>query len=202
MAREALGLDPRGRVLLVVGGSQGSLALNEAVLGLVRSLESGELQRPDDLQLLWATGPMHLEEINTSLSGLGSSGWVRTLGYIHDMPLAIRASSLAVSRAGASTTSEFLASGLPSILVPLPTSAADHQARNAESLERAGAAVHLPEHRLSPDLLWETAREILEDEARRSGMRQAALERGRPEATREIAGALAELLPDFREVRS
>lgn len=200
--REGLGLEPRGRVLLVVGGSQGSLALNRAVLEMVRSLTTGEFRRPPDLQLLWATGPTHLERIRQALAGAGDPEWVRAVGYIDDMPRALRAATLAVSRAGASATSEFLASGLPSVLVPLPTAAADHQTRNAESLAGSGAAAHISESRLTPSLLWETVEGILEDEALLSRMETAARKRGRPQATREIAMSLVRLLSGMPEVRS
>ena len=200
--RESMGLDPRARILLVVGGSQGSLALNRTVLDMVRLLAAGELRRPPDLQILWATGTSHLERIRQALAGAGDPGWVRAVGYIDDMPRALGAATLAVSRAGASATSEFLASGLPSVLVPLPTAAADHQTRNAESLAEAGAAAHIPESRLTPSLLWETVRRILEDETRLSRMETAARKRGRPQATREIAASLARLLSEMPEVRS
>lgn len=199
--REALGLDPQARILLVVGGSQGSLALNRAVLDMVRHLAAGELTLPADLQLLWSTGPAHLDAIRTALAELGDPDWVRPLEYIHDMPGALKAATLAVSRAGASTTSELLAAGLPSVLVPLPTAAADHQTRNAESLARAGAAIHISESRLSPAGLWEAVEGILADGHRLKGMQDAARERGRPQATMEIAGALAGLLGNGPAVR-
>lgn len=195
-ARTAFGLDPRGRVLLVVGGSQGSLALNQAVLGMVQALAAGRLRRPTDLQLLWATGPAHLEGILQVLAEAEMPPWMRVMGYIDEMPRALRAATLAVSRAGASATSEFLACGLPSVLIPLPTSAADHQARNAESLSRAGAAVQIPQKDLSPTFLWGRVEKILDDPQRLAAMKEAARKRGRPQATRMIAESLARLLPD------
>ena len=193
--RAHFGLAPASRVLLVVGGSQGAVAVNRSVLEAVRGVEDGSLRRPEDLQILWATGLENLEAVEAGLRAVGSPGWVRALGYIHEMPRALRVSALAVSRAGAMATSEFLAWGIPSILVPLPTAAADHQARNAESLARAGAALHLPESELSGESLWRAVTTLLEMPEELDAMRRAALERGRPEATSQIAGALAELLP-------
>lgn len=201
-ARRAFGLDPRGRVVLVTGGSQGSLALNGGVLGMVRAMAAGRLPRPGDLQFLWATGPNHILGVREALAEAGPPRWVRAVGYIDEMPLALRAATLAVGRAGASTTSEFLAQGIPAILVPLPTAAADHQTRNAESLARAGAAIHIPESDLSTTTLAQPLLEILEDEVRLRAMEAAALERGRPEATLEITRELATLLPPPGEVRT
>lgn len=193
--RSHFGLDPASRVVLVVGGSQGARGVNGAVLEAVRGVAEGILHRPKDLQLLWATGPRNQEEVEGELARLGSPAWVRALGYIHDMPRALRCATLAVSRAGAMATSEFLAWGVPSILVPLPTAAADHQAQNAESLARAGAAVHLPEAELSGASLWAAVTALLAAPEELEAMRKASLERGRPEATRQIAEALAALLP-------
>ncbi|MCK5651188.1 MAG: UDP-N-acetylglucosamine--N-acetylmuramyl-(pentapeptide) pyrophosphoryl-undecaprenol N-acetylglucosamine transferase, partial [Gemmatimonadetes bacterium] len=139
-ARARFGLSSEGSVVLVVGGSQGSEALNRLVAGAVAAATSGEAPRPSGLQMLWATGPGHLESVEGELAGTGAEEWVRTVGYIDDMPAALSASTLSVSRAGASTTSEFLAWGLPAILIPLPTAAADHQTRNARALEEGGVA--------------------------------------------------------------
>lgn len=200
-ARAAFGLDPQARVVLVTGGSQGSAALNQGVLALVRSLVARDHERPSDLQLLWVTGPAHLGGIAHEVAALGMPDWIRLEGFIQDMPMALRCATMAVSRAGAMTTSEFLARGIPAILVPLPTSAAGHQAQNAESLEAAGAAVHIPEEKLTASTLWEALRGILEDEALLRAMEGAARARGCPQATREIAEALALLLPGNREVR-
>ena len=193
--RAHFGLAEMSRVVLVVGGSQGAVAVNRAVLEVVRGVEEGSFRRPEDLQILWATGPGNHEAVVEELRNAGSPGWVRALGYIHEMPRALRVADVAVSRAGAMATSEFLAWGVPAILVPLPTAAADHQARNAESLARAGAAVHLPEAELSGETLWKAITTLLEAPQELETMRKAGLERGRPEATRQIAEALADLLP-------
>jgi UDP-N-acetylglucosamine--N-acetylmuramyl-(pentapeptide) pyrophosphoryl-undecaprenol N-acetylglucosamine transferase len=182
-------------VVLVVGGSQGSLALNEVVLEMAREIVTGSLRRPGDIQLLWGTGVTHLDGIRRELRALGDPDWIRVLGYFHEMPLALDAATLAVSRAGAMTTSELLAWGLPAVLVPLPTAAADHQSRNAESLEKAGAAIHIPEAHLSASTLWEALGTILSDSERLDRMGRAASERAKPEATMAIVEDLAALLP-------
>jgi len=182
-------------VILVVGGSQGAEALNQAVLDAVRGVVAGELEGPEDVRLLWATGPKKLEEVQRQLAALGHPSWVHALGYIQEMPEALSSATLAVSRAGAMATSEFLAWGVPAILVPLPTAAADHQSRNAESLAGAGTAIHLPETELTGATLWKGVVSLLSTPGTLAAMREAALKAGRPGATREIAEALERLLP-------
>lgn len=193
--RETFGLSQQGPVVLVVGGSQGSAALNEAVVEAILGVEAGRLRRPEGVQLLWSTGPTHLASVRDRLAGSGP-GWIRTLGFIDDMPAALAASDLAVSRAGAMATSEFLAWGLPSILVPLPTAAADHQTRNAVALAEAGAAVHLPESTLSGESLIRRIGAVVGEPGTLDAMAEAARARGRPRASQEIAQAIAELLPE------
>jgi len=194
-ARARFGLDPRARVVLIVGGSQGSLTLNETVLGMVQGMVAGPFRRPPDVQLLWGTGTAHLDRIKEELRAQGDPAWVRVQGYFHEMPRALDAATLAVSRSGAMATSELLAWGLPAVLVPLSTAAADHQSRNAESLEKAGVAVHLPEARLSPSSLWEAIQSLLTDPGRLEAMGRAATGWARPEATTSIVTDLATLLP-------
>jgi UDP-N-acetylglucosamine--N-acetylmuramyl-(pentapeptide) pyrophosphoryl-undecaprenol N-acetylglucosamine transferase len=114
-------------------------------------------------------------------------------GYIDAMPEALAAADLALSRAGAMATAELLAWGIPALLVPLPTAAANHQAHNARSLAEAGAAVDLAESELTPERIWAELIDLARDEERRRAMAARGLERARPEAAREIAGKLLEL---------
>lgn len=199
-SRRTFGLDPRGVVVLAVGGSQGAAAVNQALMDAVRRVVEGELVLPDGLQLLWATGPGHEAGIMKALEALGTPAWVHAVGYIDDMPAALAAADVAVSRAGAMATSEFLAWGVPAILVPLPTAASDHQTSNAAALAASGAALHLAQRDLDGASLWEAMTSLVADDVRRRGMAEAALKRGRPRAASEIAAALAELLPPFAGV--
>jgi UDP-N-acetylglucosamine--N-acetylmuramyl-(pentapeptide) pyrophosphoryl-undecaprenol N-acetylglucosamine transferase len=194
-ARRALGLPGEGVVLLVVGGSQGSLALNGLVLEAIRKVEDGALDRPDGLTVLWSTGPRHHAAVSGALAGAGTPGWVHAVPYIHDMPAALAAADLAVSRSGAMATAELLNHGVPAILVPLPTAAADHQARNAEALAEAGAAVVAAEAGLTGAALWSRVAALAATPERRRAMTEAALGRARPDAARTIASEIATLLP-------
>jgi UDP-N-acetylglucosamine--N-acetylmuramyl-(pentapeptide) pyrophosphoryl-undecaprenol N-acetylglucosamine transferase len=194
-ARRRLGLEEAGVVVLVTGGSQGSAALNTLVLEALREVAARRLTRPEGMQLLWSTGPSHIDGIRTALGDLGSPAWVRAVGYVDDMPSALAASDLAVSRAGAMATSEFTAWGIPAVLVPLPSAAADHQTRNARALAEAGAVVHLVQAGLKPVALWAAMAGLVTDDNRRDAMARAARGRGHPDAALQIARALVQLLP-------
>ena len=189
-ARRAFGLDADRPVVLVVGGSQGSAALNAVTLDAVRRTEGDPGYR-----LLWSTGPSHFDAVQASLAELGGAPWVHAVGYIDDMPRALAAADVAISRAGAMATSELLAWGIPAILVPLPTSAAGHQEKNARALEAAGCAIHAPESELDGSRLGDEVRGLLADTERRDRMGAAALARALPDAARDIARDIAELLP-------
>lgn len=190
-ARRRFGLAPEGRVALVVGGSQGSAVLNRRIAEAVL----GTPERPEGFQLFWASGPGHFSGMSRDLVRAGSPDWVRLVPYIHDMPGALAAADLAVSRAGAMATSEFLVHGLPAILLPLPTAAEDHQTRNARALADAGVALHLPEAGTDARALWSAMVDLAGDDRRVASMARAARERARPDAAANIAAALTELLP-------
>ncbi len=194
-ARAALGLPADGRVALVVGGSQGALGLNRAVIEAL----SRRLPARGDV-VFWVTGPAHRERVERALAAVERGGVVLA-SYLSPerMYRALAAADVAVSRAGAMATSEFLAWGLPAILVPLPTAADDHQSANARALEAAGAAVHLPERdasgrALTGERLWARVARLLDSPERRERMSRAALRRARPDAAARIAADVARLL--------
>lgn len=202
-ARERMGVPGEATVLLVVGGSQGSLPLNQAMVAAVRAAATDASLRPDGLHVLWATGPAHHESITAELDAMGSSSdWVHALPYIEDMPVALAAADLALARAGATFTAELLVQGLPALLVPLPSAAEDHQTRNAESLAAAGAAVVLPQATLDADRLWASVNELIRTPDRLQRMRQAARVLARPTATEEIARSIMDLIGPAAEVAS
>ena len=192
-ARRTFGLDPAATVLLVVGGSQGARAINEALMGALERVERGEATRPNSLEILWATGPKHIDGIRDRVAPLDLP-WVRPVGYIDDMPAALAAADVAVSRAGAMGTAELLAWGIPSILVPLPTAAADHQTHNARALDAFGAAIALPEREATPERLWSDVAALAGDDERRGAMAERARERARPNAARRIAEDLLRIV--------
>jgi UDP-N-acetylglucosamine--N-acetylmuramyl-(pentapeptide) pyrophosphoryl-undecaprenol N-acetylglucosamine transferase len=198
-ARAHFDLAADSTVLLVVGGSQGARAINQALAAALERIAgaatdaAADITRPGSLEILWATGPSHIDAIRAGLEPLGLE-WVHPVGYIHDMPKALAAADLAVSRAGAMGTAELLAWGVPSILVPLPTAAADHQTHNARALEDFGAAIALSESDATPERLWAEVDALVRDAGRRAEMTQRALDRARPDAAKRIAEDLLRMV--------
>ena len=194
-ARRALGLPATGSVVLIVGGSQGARKTNEA------SIEILQDDMPIDGEfVLWITGPAHYEAACEALVDAPRKRFAM-VPYLEParMYQALAAADLVVSRAGAMATSEFLAWGLPAILVPLPTAAGDHQTANALALEAAGAAVHLPERdgegrELTGRTLWAEVTRLLRAPDVLAEMSRAATRRARPSAARVVAAAIAELV--------
>ncbi len=197
-ARRRFALPDADPVLLVSGGSQGSLALNRTLADAIEGVVRGDLVRPGGLHILWATGPKHFDEVSARLGDVGSPDWVHVSPYIDDMPTALAAADLALTRAGAMTTAELLNNGLPAILIPLPTAAENHQEKNAEALELAGAAVVAREAGLTGSNLWDRVSQLAGDTDLRSEMSAAAAARARPGAAHEIARDVAGMLRDLR----
>ena len=184
-ARRQLGLPAAGgRVLLVFGGSQGARAINAAVAEWLRSGA-----RPGDLYVIWATGKGTYDEF----ASLATDGVV-VRPYISPMREAYAAADLAIARAGAMSTAELCAWGIPPLLVPLPTAAADHQSVNARTLAAAGAAIYIPQHDFTSSRLDSTLHELLGDPNEFDRLTRGTAARARPNAAREIAERIVGLL--------
>ncbi len=173
-ARKLFGLPADGPVLVVFGGSQGALSLNEL------AVESFGQSGPAVLHL---TGERDYELLR---GRVGREGYV-LLPFTDEFGAAIGAGDLVLARAGGSVW-ELAAAGRAAILVPYPFATADHQAKNAAFFERAGGAITVPETELGrvPDL----ARSLLDDPDRLTEMSEAMLRVARPEAADEIAKEL------------
>ena len=177
-----------GKTLLVFGGSQGSEAINSVVGDWVSQRANGGIAAQVDggdkgLRIIWATGKggyhryQHLD-----------SDTVKVRPYISPMTEAYAVADLALCRAGAMTTAELAAWGIPSILVPLPTAAADHQTANAKALAASGASLFLPQSEITVTRLASTIGTlVLYDAQALYSMRQSALDRARPNAAKDIA---------------
>lgn len=133
-ALERLGLSAKRQTLLAMGGSQGARSINDALTSIVKS--DG---LPEGWQLIHVTGEREYDRVRSALGKDADAGGVRP--YLHDLSDAFAASDLVLARAGASTLGELAATGKPSILVPYPHAADDHQRANAERLAETGAAV-------------------------------------------------------------
>lgn len=198
VARRAFGVPADVSLALVVGGSQGSAALNGVMLELVESIAEGTIELPETLHFLWATGSQHYDRIFAAVKRAGAPPSVHVFSYFEDMPSALVAADVAVSRAGAMSTAELLNQGLPALLVPLPTAADDHQTHNARALARAGAAVIVPESELTAAKLVTRLAHLISDPDGLDLMRRRARERARPDAAAEIAADVASFLSEPR----
>jgi UDP-N-acetylglucosamine--N-acetylmuramyl-(pentapeptide) pyrophosphoryl-undecaprenol N-acetylglucosamine transferase len=194
VARAAFGIPENVTLVLVVGGSQGSVPLNRVMVELLLRVAAGELSLPGAVHFLWATGPKHFDGVCATLERLGRPAYLHVVHYFDDMPSALAAADLAISRAGAMSTAEFLNEGLPAVLVPLPTSAEGHQMYNALALQEAGAAVVVPQDELDSATLVAALADLVSDPVELEEMGRRALKRGRPHARAEIAADLDSLL--------
>ena len=183
-ARAHFEIEDGQRVLLVMGGSLGAGPINDAMRQNLDALLADE-----GLTVVWQTGTRYFAELERRVP---AHPRLRLLPYLDRMELAYAAADLAVCRAGAITCSELAVTGTPSVLVPSPNVTADHQTKNARALADSGAAVLLPEPRLADDFL-QTVQDLLDDDARRATMRDAALAMARPDAATEIAHAVLAL---------
>lgn len=180
--------EPANPTLLVFGGSQGAHAINQAAIQAAPKL----LERVPRLHIIHQTGEADYNDAKAAYATLG--GAVEVYRFIDDMPTYFARASLLVCRSGASTVAEVTAAGKPAIFVPFPRAADDHQKRNAEALERAGAAVMLEQPQLSRDSLVKTGTSLLGDQPRRRAMGEAARRLSHPNAARDIAEMAARVV--------
>jgi UDP-N-acetylglucosamine--N-acetylmuramyl-(pentapeptide) pyrophosphoryl-undecaprenol N-acetylglucosamine transferase len=178
------GLDGSRPVLLVTGGSQGALTLNRAVAAWL------DADGPGDAAMLWVTGRGSFDQF----SRYHRPPRVQVFDFLDPMADAYSVTDLVVSRAGMITVAELCAWGLPSVLVPLPTAAADHQSHNARVLAAAGASLLLPQSELTPERLRQVVSELLRDAVQRKQMAERALARGKPWSARDIVSKLLTLV--------
>ncbi len=178
-----------GKTLLILGGSQGSHAVNELVSTTIQVLKArGVLPF-----VVHQTGAAEIERMVLYYEALGLSDKVTVRDFIDDMPAALADAALVVARAGALTLAELAIMGRPAVLIPLPTAADDHQMMNALEFQRAGAAIVVPQYDTAATQLADFIAALLADPAQLAKMSAAMRGLARPNATREIVGELREL---------
>jgi UDP-N-acetylglucosamine--N-acetylmuramyl-(pentapeptide) pyrophosphoryl-undecaprenol N-acetylglucosamine transferase len=173
--------------LLVFGGSQGAHAINQVVTDSIVGLR----QRVPGIHIVHQTGERDYNDAQALYANLGGS--IEAHRFIDDMPGRFAQADLLICRSGASTVAEVTAAGKPAIFVPFPRAADDHQKRNAEALERAGAAVLLEESKLNRESLVEAVSALFNEPTRLEKMGQAARKLSHPNAARDIAAMAARL---------
>jgi UDP-N-acetylglucosamine--N-acetylmuramyl-(pentapeptide) pyrophosphoryl-undecaprenol N-acetylglucosamine transferase len=175
--------------LLIFGGSQGAHAVNQAMLNSLKEL--GELR--DILQIRHQTGPADVESVR---AGYELAGWgtADVCPYIEDMVSAFAAADLVICRAGATTTAELIAAGKAAIMVPFPFAADDHQRKNAEALEQAGAAKMILQEALNGKALAEEIKMLVAEPEKLSRMETASRQLSRGDAAAAVVDMIEELV--------
>jgi UDP-N-acetylglucosamine--N-acetylmuramyl-(pentapeptide) pyrophosphoryl-undecaprenol N-acetylglucosamine transferase len=182
--------DASGVGVLVFGGSQGAHAINLAMVEAAPRLA----ERGSQLRLTHQTGERDVELVRAAYRRAGLRAEVEP--FFFDMARRLRDADVIVCRAGATTLAELTAAGKPAILIPLPTATDDHQRRNAEALEAAGAALLLPQSKASGAVLAERVLALAADGRGRQRMAAAARQLARPDAAKVIVDrALALMKP-------
>jgi len=179
VAEKAVGSAPR---LLVTAGSNGALVFNETMPKILARL----LDAIPGLTIVHQSGPKRLAETRAEFaaSGADAARW-SVEAFLTDMPAQYAAADLVLARSG-STIAELCAAGKPSVLVPLPTAADDHQRKNAEVLANAGAAVMLLQKDVTSESLLQVLVALLRDEPRRRAMAEHARSLAKPGALERI----------------
>lgn len=186
--RRTFGIAPDATVVVVVGGSQGARSLNLAAIGAFGD--------NPPFEVIHVAGERGIEEARRLLGDRGGARY-RLVPWLDDLPEAIAAADLVVSRAGGSVF-ELAAIGRPSVLVPYPHATGDHQAKNARWLAEAGAAVVVPDPELTAETLRGLVGALLSDPRRLQAMGDAARAVGRPDAADRVADEVMALAPGGR----
>ena len=195
-ALDEFSLSAGRKTFLVLGGSLGARAVNNAVFESIDTLAS------DGSQLLWQCGKLYYNQYRRELDSLVAEhpekdleNRVALVPFISDMNAAYSVADFIISRAGAGTISELCIVGKPSVLIPSPNVAEDHQRHNAQALSSKGAAVFIPEsENLSADLSLAAAR-LLSDASLCSELSRNISSMARPDATSDIVDEIEKLLP-------
>jgi UDP-N-acetylglucosamine--N-acetylmuramyl-(pentapeptide) pyrophosphoryl-undecaprenol N-acetylglucosamine transferase len=167
--------------VLVVGGSQGSRAINQAVSKSLPLL----LRDPGGIRIVHQTGEHDYNEIRKAYRERGLLAEIHA--FINDMPGALAEADLVISRAGATAVAELAAAGRAAILIPFPGATDQHQLANARAMEQAGAARVIVQSVLTPDLLAGQVRDLMANPATLERMETCARRFARPDAAARIA---------------
>lgn len=184
-AIKTFGLNPEKKTILLVGGSLGARTINESVL------QHLDLVKSSHVQFIWQTGKYYSEEISNRLKGQDIPN-LKVTDFITDMGAAYKAADLVISRAGASSISEFCLIGKPVILVPSPNVAEDHQTKNALALSTRDAAIYVKDSE-APDTLLQLAINTVQDDDKLKSLSENVLKLALPDSADIIAKEVIKL---------
>lgn len=185
--------DPNVFALLVMGGSQGAQAINEAVvaaLALLRDRDPALFARLRVTHLAGSKNEADVRALYDKAGLLAEASQITVYGFSNEMPRHYAEADVCLSRAGASSCFELALAGLPAVFVPLPNLAGDHQVFNAKSMAGRGAGLCLEQKDLSAETLADTLTALANDPVRRAALREALLPLARPDAAERVAAAV------------
>ena len=187
-ARAAHSLRDDVTMILVSGGSQGSLTLNKLALGL-----ADRWAGRDDVRLLLKAGARTHEQVAKALAASPGRDVVELVRFIEHMPLAYAAADMAICRSGAGTVTELAVAELPSVLVPFPFDEHDEQVHNAQPLVDTGSALVVRDEDARPEIVGPWLEERIRDHAIIDAMRKGMRDTVRPHAAADLAAWVLEL---------
>lgn len=185
-ARKSFGLNPTKKTILLVGGSLGARTINRAVLEHLNLVEGS------NVQFIWQTGKYYHQSILDEMKGKNIPN-LKIMDFISDMGAAYKAANLVISRAGASSISEFQLIGKPVILVPSPNVAEDHQTKNAMALVNKNAALFVKDIE-APDTLLEMAIRTVSDNEKLNELSKNVKKMGLQNSAEVIADEVMKLI--------
>jgi UDP-N-acetylglucosamine--N-acetylmuramyl-(pentapeptide) pyrophosphoryl-undecaprenol N-acetylglucosamine transferase len=185
-AYQFFNLDPKKKVLLVVGGSLGARTVNQSIIVGLEKLAKA------DVQIIWQTGKFYIEDARKAAEPFASSNLFVT-DFVSRMDYAYSIADLVVSRAGASSISELCLLAKPVILIPSPNVAEDHQTQNALALVRKDAAVMIKDVDAKEQLV-DKVLELIEDEVELKKMSENILKLAQKDSADRIAGEILKLI--------
>ena len=184
-AIQTFGLDPQKKTILIVGGSLGAGTVNKSVMQHLDDIEKS------GVQVIWQTGKYYYADIIKELEGRVLPN-VKIMDFISDMGAAYKAADLVISRAGASSISEFCLLGTPVILVPSPNVAEDHQTKNAMALVNKQAALYVKDAE-APEKVISLALETVQNEQALRSLSENILKLALPNSADIIADEVIKL---------
>ena len=179
-------LDPTKKTILIIGGSLGARTINESILSGINQLMEA------DVQVIWQTGAYYHQEVLARVKEQLDHR-LKIFNFISEMQEAYLVSDIVISRAGALSIAELMLTGKPSILVPSPNVAEDHQTLNTKTLVNKGAAILVADLAAHEDLV-KTALSLVSDKVKQEALSKNILSMGHPEAARDIAKEIRALV--------
>ena len=192
-ARKILNIDAEKHVIFAMGGSQGAKTINEAMINIIKSLVQNE-----NNYIILQTGKNKFEEVTKELENIypdyKNKNNVLVRPYFDDMVYPLKACDIVISRAGSVSLSEILQCEAPSILIPYPYAAQDHQRKNAKEMAERGTSVYIEDSQCSDTTLFETINNLLSNETTLKKMKEAAGNFARINPTKQIVNQLKSII--------